>query len=113
MLPATRPSQTMVFLTMRRSAWSFLQCSANAARSSGSFAVKAAMRIAATSRCWSKTIGRSLSITSRRETSVRTLARAPSAQEEPVVDEHGLQVARVHPEALDDGRDHVARVREG
>src|SRR6266704_1513627 len=44
----------------------FVQCAIKASLSAGSFLVKAAIQLASGSRCWSKKMGRSLIITSRR-----------------------------------------------
>src|SRR5262249_9858981 len=70
MLPATCPPYRMVRFVMESSPSILAHLAVNAALSAGSLAVNAAIRLAAGSRCCSKKIGRSPSVTSRSRTSL-------------------------------------------
>src|SRR5262249_41104271 len=70
MLPATCPPNRMVRFVLESSPSILAHLAMNAALSAGSLAVNAAIRLAAGSRCCSKKIGRSPSVTSRSRTSL-------------------------------------------
>src|SRR5262245_51831704 len=70
MLPATCPPDRMVRFVLESSPSILAHLAVNAALSAGSLAVNAAIRLAAGSRCCSKKIGRSPSVTSRSRTSL-------------------------------------------
>src|SRR5262245_17197245 len=70
MLPATCPPDRMVRFVLESSPSILAHLAMNAALSAGSLAVNAAIRLAAGSRCCSKKIGRSPSVTSRSRTSL-------------------------------------------